>query len=119
MGYTIGQITPLGYRHVNSSSVTDTTVILAAKATVRYLIHYVGISIAAAAGDACTLYGISFIQGGAASVHVIKRTTALATVTSSDCNPDYITDVNTAITVKLTGALTAGEIRIAYQDVSV
>ena len=119
MGYTVGQITPLGYKQGATASVTNAAEILAAKANVRYLIHYVGISNAAAAGDANTIYGIAFIQGGASVLHVIKRTTALATVTNSDSNPDYLTDVNTAITVSLTGALTAGYIRIAYQEVSI
>jgi len=104
--------------YVTSSSVTDAATILAAASGVRYRIHSIGITVASLAADANTLYGIGITIGGSVVKYQLSKTTSVAAngLTISE-QPDILCDVNTAITVALTGALTAGNIRISYSMV--
>ena len=118
MGYTNIPSPVTNNLYVTSSSVTDTTSILAAVTGVRYRIHSIGITVATLVADANTLYGIQFTVGGSPMKYQLLKTTLVAGNSISIFEtPDILCDVTTAITVALSGALTAGNIRIAYSIV--
>lgn len=103
--------------YMNLASVTDGVTILAAKPGVRYFIHSFIMSSTMLVTDTGTSYGFNFNVGGTNRNIIIRNTTLLAIAQNMTGVLDILCDVNSAVSMTISGTYTAGYVGVSYSEV--